>query len=48
LKNHIEGFDFSSDGDKQEWEPIFEFYETNVGKINQEIKDKIYGVLENN
>jgi len=48
LKNHIEGFDFSTDGDKTEWEPIFEFYETNIGKVSQEIKDKIYGVLENN
>lgn len=46
LKNNIEGFDFSSDGDKEEWEPIFEFYETHIGKVSQEIKDKIYGVVE--
>lgn len=47
LKNHIEGFDFSSDGDKDEWESIFEFYETHIGKVKQEIKDKIYGFVEN-
>lgn len=46
LKNNIEGFDFSSDGDKDEWEEIFEFYETHIGNVSQEIKDKIYGVVE--
>lgn len=26
LANHIEGFEFSSDGDKDDWEPAIEFY----------------------
>jgi hypothetical protein len=47
LYNNIEGFDFSSDGDEDEWKPIFEFYENNIGSVKQEIKDKIFGIVEN-
>jgi hypothetical protein len=47
LYNNITGFDFSSDGDREEWEPIIQMYENLIGEVKQEIKDKIYGVVEN-
>ena len=42
LKENIDGFDFSSDGGEHEWKDIFKFYETHIGSVNQEIKDKIF------
>ena len=38
LANNLENFSFSSDGDKEDWEPAINFYKLNVGKIKQSVK----------
>ena len=32
LANNLEGFTFSSDGDEEDWEPAFKFYEQHIGE----------------
>ena len=41
LKNHIEGFEFSSDGNYNDWKPVIEFYENTIGKLNPSITEKL-------
>ncbi len=33
LKNNVTGFSFSSDGDKEDWEPAVKYYEEHIGKL---------------
>ena len=37
LANNLEGFTFSSDGDEEDWEPAFKFYEQHIGKNKAEL-----------
>lgn len=45
LSNRLEGFEFSSDGDINEWKPILEFYEKFIGKLKPSILEK-FSTLE--
>lgn len=36
LCNNIPGFEFSSDGDKEDWQPVIDFYKKNVGEFNEQ------------
>ena len=41
IKNHIEGFEFSSDGTFEDWKPAIQFYENTIGKLNPSIIEKL-------
>lgn len=34
LRNNVTGFTFSSDGNKNDWEPAIKYYEEHIGPIN--------------
>lgn len=36
LANNLSGFEFSSDGDEDDWQPAVDFYEQHIGKFNVE------------
>lgn len=38
MANHIEGFEFSSDGDLKDWKPAIDFYNEKVGYISENLK----------
>lgn len=33
LRNNVTGFSFSSDGDKEDWEPAVKYYEEHIGEL---------------
>lgn len=41
LANRMKGFKFSSDGQMAEWQPIFNFYESNVAMLSKAKKQKL-------
>jgi hypothetical protein len=43
LFNRVDDFDFSTDGDREDWQPAIDFYEQHIGKLNP---DKIKKVFE--
>ena len=45
LSNRLDGFDFSSDGDIEEWKPVIDFYEKFIGKLKPSITEK-FSTLE--
>jgi hypothetical protein len=46
LSNRIEGFDFSSDGDIEEWKPVIDFYEKFIGELKPSITEKFSTLIE--
>lgn len=46
LANHLPNFEFSSDGDWQDWQPAFEFYSATFPK--QPISDNLKKIVVNN
>ena len=40
LANHIEGFEFSSDGDLDDWQPAIDFYKNYNGGVISENLEK--------
>jgi len=38
MANHIDGFEFSSDGGIEDWKPAIEFYNEKVGYISENLK----------
>ena len=47
LSNRITGFEFSSDGDNREWEPIILFYQKFIGEIKPSILEKLLTLQDN-
>ena len=43
LANHLENFEFSSDGDKDDWKPVVDFY---LKENNNYISDNLKKSLE--
>lgn len=43
LRNNVTGFSFSSDGDKEDWEPAIKYYEEHIGELKN--KDEILNNL---
>ena len=46
IANRITGFEFSSDGDNREWEPIILFYQKFIGEIKPSILYKLLSLEE--
>lgn len=49
MANHIEHFEFSSDGDLEDWKPAIDFYNTHIGYISEGLKlnvCKLTGLVE--
>ncbi len=47
LANRVTGFEFSSDGDNREWEPIILFYQKFIGEIKPSILEKLLTLQDN-
>jgi hypothetical protein len=47
LANRMTGFEFSSDGDNREWEPIILFYQKFIGEIKPSILEKLLTLQDN-
>lgn len=49
MANHIEGFEFSTDGQLDDWKPAIEFYNEKVGYISENLKiqvSKLTGLVD--
>jgi len=45
LANHIDGFEFSSDGDKEDWQPAIDFYLSHNGNYISKNLEKLLANL---
>ena len=41
LKDNLPGFNFSSDGDLEDWQPAIDFYTEHIGPLNFELSEVI-------